>query len=139
MLIGDAIVVVTDRRIASRIAHRLDRLDPVRIQSIFIVDNRVEADDIPFLQRRRITFFDKNQIARSKRRYHGIRLYRQRRIAKYICNVLIVPRRHRRERIQRRDQNDRPQNHTEHNCTCPFQNFHNRFSFSRTRYSLCAL
>ena len=51
MLIGDAIVVVTDRRIASRIAHRLDRLDPVRIQSIFIVDNRVEADDIPFLQR----------------------------------------------------------------------------------------
>ena len=120
MLVGNAVIIVTDGRIASRIAHCLDRLNAVRVQCILVINDRVEADDVPFLQRRRVTFFDKNQIAGSKRRYHGIRLYRQRRVAKYICNVLIVPRRHRRERIQRCDQNDRPQNHTEHDCACPF-------------------
>ena len=109
MGIGNSFVVITECCIASYVSHFLDLLDTVGIQCVFVVNDCVETDNVSLFQSGSITFLDKNQVAGTEGRCHGIGFYHQRCIAHDVGYVLVVSGCHCGKCIQRCHQYDHPQ------------------------------
>ena len=72
MCICYTIVVITECCIASCVSNCIDFLDTVGIQCIFVINDRMETDDIAFFEGGCVTFFDKDQVSCTECRCHGI-------------------------------------------------------------------
>ena len=89
MCIGNRIII-TLGGITAHIFVFIDFFNTVCIQSVFVIDNGMETDNIALCKLRRITFFDKDQIAGIECGRHGIGLNDHGRISRQAGYISIV-------------------------------------------------